>query len=136
MLLNSVTECVKDKWYLQMNNVIFYMLHSRIAQTNFIYIFTYIHGSKTIKCPTFVDFISWFQCLSLIAGFCSSPTALNDVKVFLTVASNPVYVSQTRISLSNILISFANFLHSISMFSTSIFLHGVVFQSSTQVCTV
>lgn len=101
---------------------------------------TYIHIYSMYKIFwvwfTFVLFINWSQCLSRMAGFWSSPTALREVRVFLTVASNPMYVSQVLISLSNILISFANFLHSMSIFSTSIFLQGVVFQSLTHAWTI
>lgn len=66
----------------------------------FIYMFyiqfitSIIHRLNNLCYVTLVVLISWSQCLSLIAGFCSSPTALNDVNMFLTVPSNIMYVSQ------------------------------------------
>ena len=74
------------------------------------------------------------QCRSRIAGFCNSVTARSDVIRFLTVFSVPWYVSQARISLSRVLRSFPNFLQSMSIWSTLISLHGVVFQSLIVVC--
>lgn len=47
--------------------------------------------------------MSCVQCLSRMAGFCSSATARNDVNMFLTTPSTPVYVSHARISLSRAL---------------------------------
>lgn len=49
---------------------------------------------------TLVLFINCLQCLSLMAGFCSSATALKDVSIFFTVASNETKVSHDLISLS------------------------------------
>ncbi len=84
---------------------------------------------------TWVACMSCSQCLSLIAWFCSSPTALSDVTMFLTVESSPLKVSQALISLSSIRMSFTNFLHSISMFSTLMSFQRVVFQSINVLCT-
>ena len=84
---------------------------------------------------TLVAWTSCSQCLSLIAGFCSSPTALRDVSIFFTVSSSPVNAFHCLISLSKPLISLANFLHSMSIFSTSMFIHRVVFHSSILVLT-
>lgn len=50
---------------------------------------------------TFVSAINSLQCLSLIAGFCNSETALNDAIIFRTSASMLLYNSQGRTSLSN-----------------------------------
>ena len=49
---------------------------------------------------TCVACMSCSQCLSLMAGFCSSPTALSEVTMFLTRESSPVNASHARISLS------------------------------------
>ena len=75
------------------------------------------------------------QCRSRIAGFCNSPTALKDVNMFFTVTSKPRKASQLLMSLSRPRMSLENFLHSISMFSTSMFFHCVVFHSSMEVLT-
>ena len=89
------------------------------------------------KCAalTLVACMSCCQWRSRIAGFCNSPTALNDVTMFLTVESSPENASQARISLSSPRISFTNLLHSISMFSTLMSLHSVSFHSSMLLST-
>ncbi len=136
---------------------------------------------------TFVACINWAQCLSRMAGFCNSATALKEVIMFFTWLSSPIYRSlnrkytkvkhspqrarrrishepdelsqvvnsaleslverfetennyssiryQARISLSKARMSFENFFNSISIPSTSIFSHWVVFQSSIEVLT-
>lgn len=49
---------------------------------------------------TCVACMSCSQCRSLMAGFCSSPTALSEVTMFLTRESSPVKASHARTSLS------------------------------------
>ena len=87
-----------------------------------------MHGNHW-SCITCVACMSCSQCLSLMAWFCSSPTARRDVTMFLTLDSSPLKASHALISLSNPRISFTNFLHSSSIFSTLISDHRVVFQS-------
>ena len=58
-----------------------------------------------------------------------------DVSIFFTVVSRPLNVFHSLISLSNARILYANFLHSMSMFSTSMSAQGVVFHSSMDVLT-
>ena len=84
---------------------------------------------------TWVACISCCQWRSRMAGFCSSLTARRDVIMFFTVLSSPTKASQVRISLSRDLTSLANFLQSISICSTLMFFHLVVFQSSMLVLT-
>lgn len=79
--------------------------------------------------------ISSCQCRSLMAGFCSSFTARRDVIMFFMLLSSPVNASQLLISLSRLRMSLANFLQSISICSTLISFHLVVFQSSMLVLT-
>ncbi len=49
---------------------------------------------------TCVACMSCSQCLSLMAGFCSSPPALSEVTMFFTSESRPVKASHALISLS------------------------------------
>ena len=61
--------------------------------------------STALHCITCVACMSCSQCLSLMAWFCSSPTALREVTMFFTVESSPVNASQARISLSSVRMS-------------------------------
>lgn len=73
-------------------------------------------GEKKKLALTFVASISSFQCLSLMAGFWSSPTALREVIMFFSSLSSPRYTSHDLISLSRPRISLDSFLQSISIF--------------------
>ena len=52
-------------------------------------LYIHVHYNLLTSTCTCVACMSCNQCLSLMAGFCSSPTALKDVTIFFTVESKP-----------------------------------------------